>query len=165
MEQDGVHAGLGLYEYMLLAEELSAEPIYVINNGISHQESVSPADLQPFLDETMDALEYLTGPSNSTWGAVRASMGRKKPWTINYLAIGNEVLLSGDSGCLALLLWLSPVETTTSTPGNNHNLSKNKGRFRFSTETTVTGFSLPGRHTNLTVVVPAPSVLPQWEIG
>lgn len=79
---------------MLLSEELEAEPIYVVNNGISHQEAVPPANIQPFLDETLDALEFLTGPHNSTWGAVRASMGRKHPWKINYLAIGNEACSS-----------------------------------------------------------------------
>jgi hypothetical protein len=31
--------GLGLFEYMLLVEELGVEPIWVINNGIAHQES------------------------------------------------------------------------------------------------------------------------------
>lgn len=92
--QNNVHflpAGLGLYEYMLLANELDAEPIYVVNNGISHQQSVPPDQLQPFIDETMEALEFLTGDSGSTWGSVRASMGREDPWDINYLAIGNEV--------------------------------------------------------------------------
>ena len=38
-------AGLGLYEYMLLSEELGAEPIWVINNGLRHAH-VFPA-LQP----------------------------------------------------------------------------------------------------------------------
>ena len=76
---------------MLLSEELEAEPIYVVNNGISHQESVAPSNIQPFIDETLDAMQFLTGLQNTTWGARRASMGRKEPWKINYLAIGNEV--------------------------------------------------------------------------
>lgn len=42
-------AGLGLYEYMLLAEALGAEPVLVVNNGISHQEAVPPAQLGPYL--------------------------------------------------------------------------------------------------------------------
>ncbi len=87
------YAGLSLYEYMLLAEELEAEPVYVINNGVSHQESVAPSEIGPFIQETMDALEFITGHASSRWGAVRASMGRQQPWKLNYLAIGNEVLL------------------------------------------------------------------------
>jgi len=84
-------AGLGLYEYMLLAEALEAEPIYVVNNGFSHRETTSPQLLQPFLDEALGALEFLMGRANQGWGAVRASMGREEPWKINYLGIGNEV--------------------------------------------------------------------------
>ena len=76
---------------MLLADELGAEPIYVVNNGVSHRESTQPGDLQPFIVEAMDALEFLAGPPNSTWGRERAAMGRDAPWQINYLAIGNEV--------------------------------------------------------------------------
>lgn len=84
-------SGLGLFEYMLLAEELQAEPVYVINNGVSHQESVPVSEIEPYIKETVDAVEFITGPSSSKWGAVRASMGRKDPWKLNYLAIGNEV--------------------------------------------------------------------------
>jgi alpha-N-arabinofuranosidase len=76
---------------MLLAEELGAEPIYVVNNGFSHRETTSPPLLQPFLDEALGALEFLTGQASRGWGAVRASMGREQPWEINYLGIGNEV--------------------------------------------------------------------------
>ena len=83
--------GLGLFEYMQLAQELKTEPIYVINNGISHQEATPPDRLAPFITETLEALEFITGADNTTWGSVRASMGRKRPWKLNYLAIGNEV--------------------------------------------------------------------------
>ena len=85
-------AGLGLFEYMLLAEELQAEPVYVINNGVSHQESVPVSEIRPYIQETLDALEFVTGHATSKWGAVRASMGRKSPWKLKYLAIGNEVI-------------------------------------------------------------------------
>ena len=86
---------------MLLAEELGAEPIYVINNGISHAEATPPERLEPFVIETMDALEFITGDDKTTWGSVRASMGRKEPWTLKFLAIGNEVLFS----CLYPSVW------------------------------------------------------------
>ena len=45
----GLQAGLGLFEYMLLAEALGAEPVLVVNNGISHQEAVPPDRLGPYL--------------------------------------------------------------------------------------------------------------------
>lgn len=31
--------GLGLFEYMLLVEELQTEPVWVINNGVAHGDS------------------------------------------------------------------------------------------------------------------------------
>ncbi|CAL8462764.1 g2297 [Coccomyxa elongata] len=82
--------GLGLYEYMLLAEELGAEPVWVVNNGISHREDVPTAQIGPWIQDTLDALEFITGSPDKKWGAVRASMGHEHPWNLTYLAIGNE---------------------------------------------------------------------------
>lgn len=45
----GFATGLGLYEYMQLAEELGAEPVWVINNGVAHADSVPTADIQPWV--------------------------------------------------------------------------------------------------------------------
>ncbi len=45
-------AGLGLFEYMLLAEELDAEPIWVINNGISHIEDIPTSQIGPWVQVT-----------------------------------------------------------------------------------------------------------------
>ena len=42
-------AGLGLFEYMQLAEELGAEPVWVINNGVAHADSVPATDIQPWV--------------------------------------------------------------------------------------------------------------------
>ncbi|KAL4458046.1 hypothetical protein ABPG75_012911 [Micractinium tetrahymenae] len=80
--------GLGVFEYLLLAEELGAEPIWVVNNGIAHNDQVPTSDIWPW--EALDGIEFITGPPNSTWGAVRAAMGRPEPWALNYVAIGNE---------------------------------------------------------------------------
>ena len=95
-------AGLGLYEYMQLCEELKTEPIWVINNGISHQESLPTAQVLPWINDTLDSIEFITGSPNSTWGSVRANMGHPEPWGLRYVAIGNEVSQKGykktDSG-------------------------------------------------------------------
>lgn len=82
--------GLGLFEYMLLVEELETEPVWVINNGISHDESIKPKDILPWIQDALDSIEFITGPPDSTWGAERASMGHPEPWELNYMAIGNE---------------------------------------------------------------------------
>ena len=82
--------GLGLFEYMLLVDELKTEPVYVVNNGVAHGDSIPTSQLLPLLQDTLDSIEFITGPENSTWGSVRARMGRKEPWVLNYIAIGNE---------------------------------------------------------------------------
>jgi hypothetical protein len=89
-----VAAGLGLYEYMLLTEELGAAPVWVINNGLSHEESVPTARIQPLLQDALDSIEFITGPADSRWGALRASMGHPEPWRLPYIGIGNEVRAS-----------------------------------------------------------------------
>ncbi|PRW58664.1 Alpha-L-arabinofuranosidase 1 isoform B [Chlorella sorokiniana] len=82
--------GLGLFEYMLLVEELQTEPIWVINNGVAHGDSVRGADIMPWVEEALDSIEFITGPADSKWGSVRAAMGHPEPWNLTWMAIGNE---------------------------------------------------------------------------
>eukprot|EP00250_Pteridium_aquilinum_P014694 c22143_g1_i1 orf=66-2057(-) len=82
--------GLGFYEFLQLAEDLNAEPIWVFNNGISHTDEVSSAVIKPFIEDVMNGIEFVRGLANSTWGSVRASMGHPEPFSLKYVAIGNE---------------------------------------------------------------------------
>ncbi|XP_073525949.1 uncharacterized protein [Phyllobates terribilis] len=82
--------GLGYLEFLQLAEDLGAAPVWVINNGISHQDEVSPDSIAPFVQEMLDSLEFARGEANSTWGSVRAAMGHPEPFDLKYVAIGNE---------------------------------------------------------------------------
>jgi len=82
--------GLGIFEYFQLVEELKAEPVWVINNGVSHDESITGKEITPWVQDALDSIEFITGPPDSKWGAARAEMGHPKPWTLNYMAIGNE---------------------------------------------------------------------------
>ena len=84
-------AGLGLFEYMELAEELGADAVWVFNNGVAHDESIPTADIQPLIRDTLGSLEFVRGSPESKWGSVRAQLGRQQPWPLNYVAIGNEV--------------------------------------------------------------------------
>lgn len=52
-------AGLGLYEYMMLAEALNAEPVWVINAGISHQQDTPTSQIAPWIE--VNAAEALPG--------------------------------------------------------------------------------------------------------
>ncbi|GAB4851809.1 aspartate-semialdehyde dehydrogenase-like protein [Ancistrocladus abbreviatus] len=82
--------GLGYFELLQLAEDLGAAPVWVINNGISHQDEVDPSDILPFVQEMLDSIEFAMGDANSTWGSVRAAMGHPEPFDLKYIAFGNE---------------------------------------------------------------------------
>ena len=88
--------GLGLLEYLQLAEDLGATPVlgvwagYTLNGTV-----VAEADLAPYVQDALDLVEYITGPANSTWGARRAADGHPAPFAKPYLEIGNEDWIDG----------------------------------------------------------------------
>ncbi|CAN1147852.1 Alpha-L-arabinofuranosidase 1 [Linum perenne] len=82
--------GLGYYEFLQLAEDLDTLPIWVFNNGISHQDQVDTSSILPFVQEALDGLEFALGDAGSKWGSVRAAMGHPEPFNLKYVAIGNE---------------------------------------------------------------------------
>jgi alpha-N-arabinofuranosidase len=55
-------------------------------------------DLQPFIDDALNEIEFVRGPVNSTWGARRAELGHPEPFELNYVEIGNEDWLAGYPG-------------------------------------------------------------------
>lgn len=82
--------GIGYHEYLQLCEDLHAEPLFVINCGMSHREVVPMDKMQEYVQDALDAIEYANGPANSTWGAVRARNGHPSPFDLKYMEIGNE---------------------------------------------------------------------------
>ena len=87
--------GLGFHEYLQLCEDLNSEPMYVVSAGLScawrNPEAITtPEALQPYIQDTLDALEYANGPATSKWGAERAKNGHPEPFNIRYVEIGNE---------------------------------------------------------------------------
>ncbi|KAK3004193.1 hypothetical protein RJ639_018907 [Escallonia herrerae] len=82
--------GLGHFEFLQLAEDLGAEPIWVFNNGISHNDEVDSANIITFVQEILDGIEFARGDPDSTWGSVRAAMGHPEPFVLRYVAVGNE---------------------------------------------------------------------------
>ena len=84
--------GLGFHEFLQLAEDIGAKPLYVVNVGIWHG-GYTPLDSlkDTWLKECMDALEYANGDVKTTkYGALRAKNGHPEPFNIEYLEIGNE---------------------------------------------------------------------------
>lgn len=86
--------GLGFYEYFLLSEDLGAEPLPVLSCGLSCQyesNEVVPLDeLDPYVQDALDLIEFANGPVTSQWGKLRADMGHPSPFGLKMIAIGNE---------------------------------------------------------------------------
>ncbi|KAE8805193.1 alpha-L-arabinofuranosidase 1-like [Hordeum vulgare] len=82
--------GLGYYEFLQLAEDLGATPIWVVNIGISHHDKVNITDIAPLVEDILDSLEFAKGSAESKWGSVRSSMGHPEPFLVKYVALGNE---------------------------------------------------------------------------
>jgi alpha-L-arabinofuranosidase len=88
--------GLGLLEFLELAEELGATPVIGVWAGLTLDGTVIAQDeLAPYVQDALDLVEYVTGPVTSPWGARRAADGHPHPFRIPYLEIGNEDFLNG----------------------------------------------------------------------
>ena len=83
--------GLGFHEFLQLSEDLGAKPLYVVNVGIWHGGFTPVEQLDGWIQECMDALEYANGDAKTTkFGRMRAENGHPEPFNIEYLEIGNE---------------------------------------------------------------------------
>ena len=89
--------GLGFFEFFQLSEEIGSEPLPILSCGLACQfqnddlSAHCPVDeLQPFIQDALDLIEFANGPVTSTWGKVRADMGHPAPFNLKYIGIGNE---------------------------------------------------------------------------
>jgi len=85
-----VSDGLGFHEMLLLAEDLGAEPLFVVNIGMGHGWTVDYRDIDEYIQEALDAIEYCNGDVTTKWGKVRAEAGHPEPFNLRLLEIGNE---------------------------------------------------------------------------
>ncbi|KAK5684519.1 hypothetical protein LTS10_004389 [Elasticomyces elasticus] len=91
--------GLGLMEYLEWAEDMGLEIILAVWAGLSLNGDVTAQDdIQPFIDDALNEIEFVVGSADSTWGAYRASLGHPEPFELNYVEIGNEDWLAGFPG-------------------------------------------------------------------
>jgi alpha-L-arabinofuranosidase len=86
--------GLGFFEYFQLAEDIGAEPLPILNCGMACQfnsaELVPMKDLDPFIQDALDLVEFANGDVSTKWGKVRADMGHPAPFNLKMMGIGNE---------------------------------------------------------------------------
>ncbi len=86
--------GLGFFEYFLLAEDIGAEPLPIINCGMACQfntgEVVPLDELDPYVQDALDLIEFANAGTNTKWGKLRADMGHPEPFNLKMLGVGNE---------------------------------------------------------------------------
>ena len=92
--------GLGFYELFLLSEEIGAQALPVVSVGLAcqYQNRDDEADvvhvpvdqLQPYIDDALDLIEFANGATDTPWGKVRAEMGHPAPFNLQQIAVGNE---------------------------------------------------------------------------
>lgn len=91
--------GLGFYEYFLLSEKIGAAPLPILSVGLACQfqnrdddqkAHVALDQLQPYIQDALDLIEFANGATTTKWGALRAKMGHPAPFNLKYIGIGNE---------------------------------------------------------------------------
>ncbi len=86
--------GLGFYEYFLLADDLGAEPLPILNCGMACQfnsgEVVAMDELQSYIDDAIDLIEFANSDVTTKWGKLRSDMGHPQPFNLKSLGVGNE---------------------------------------------------------------------------
>jgi alpha-N-arabinofuranosidase len=86
--------GLGFFEYFQLAEDIGAEPLPILNCGMACQfnsaEVVLLDELDPYIQDALDLIEFANGSPDSGWGKIRSQMGHPAPFNLKYMGIGNE---------------------------------------------------------------------------
>lgn len=96
--------GLGYFEYFQFCEDIGAEPVPVLAAGVPCQNSstggggqqggIPMSEMDAYVQDILDLVEYANGSTNTTWGRKRAEAGHPKPFNLKYIGIGNEDLIT-----------------------------------------------------------------------
>jgi len=84
--------GIGLLEFLTWCEDLHMEPLLAVYSGYSlQQEHVNPGkDLEPYVQDALDEIEYVSGDASTRWGSERARNGHPAPFPLHFVEVGNE---------------------------------------------------------------------------
>lgn len=86
--------GLGFFEYFQLSEDIGAEPLPILSCGMACQfntgELVPMDDLDPYVQDALDLIEFANGSIETPWGKIRAEMGHPAPFNLKLIGVGNE---------------------------------------------------------------------------
>ena len=97
-------AGLGYFEYLQFCEDIGAKPVPVIAAGVPCQNSscggagqqggIPMCEMDTYIQDILDLIEYCNGDVKSVWGKKRAEAGHPAPFNLEYIGIGNEDLIT-----------------------------------------------------------------------
>jgi alpha-N-arabinofuranosidase len=86
--------GLGFFEYFQLSEDIGASPLPILSCGMACQfntgEMVPMDQLDPYVQDAIDLIEFANGSVDTPWGKVRSAMGHPKPFNLKFIGVGNE---------------------------------------------------------------------------
>lgn len=86
--------GLGFYEYFQLSEDIGAQPLPILNCGMACQfntgEVAADEDVEVYIQDALDLIEFANGPKDSRWGKLRAEMGHPASFDLRMIGVGNE---------------------------------------------------------------------------
>ena len=84
--------GFGLPEFLGWCQDLDMEPVLAVFAGYTLRKDVIPAGpkLEPYVQEALEEIEYVTGNASTKWGAQRIKDGYPEPFKLRYVEIGNE---------------------------------------------------------------------------
>lgn len=85
-----VSDGMGYHEFLQLTEDLGAEPLFVVNMGLGHGWMEDYRQINEYIQEALDAVEYANGDITTPYGRLRAENGHPEPFNLRLLEIGNE---------------------------------------------------------------------------
>jgi len=86
--------GLGFFEYFQLAEDIGSDALPILNCGMACQfnsaEVASLDELDPYVQDALDLIEFANGDVTTKWGKMRADLGHPKPFNLKMMGVGNE---------------------------------------------------------------------------
>jgi alpha-N-arabinofuranosidase len=86
--------GIGFFEYFQLAEDIGASPLPILSCGMACQfntgELVPMNELNPYIQDALDLIEFANGSTYTAWGKIRAEMGHPAPFNLKMIGVGNE---------------------------------------------------------------------------
>ncbi|KDN54805.1 alpha-L-arabinofuranosidase C-terminal domain-containing protein [Flavobacterium seoulense] len=96
--------GLGYFEYFQFCEDMGAAPLPVVAAGVPCQNSgvggegqqggIPMEEMDEYVQDVLDLIEYANGSVNTKWGKKRAEAGHPKPFNLKYIGVGNEDLIT-----------------------------------------------------------------------